>query len=202
MSNIRVPAAGEAVASKSTIFLAMTPKVRLQLATTIENLIALLDEIDGDADIEADGGDEPSLGWNAAGQPGFAEDIELDTSDDEDGHDCEPTLGASGGLNQTWSYQESTQHDECEDENEHGGDVLDEPHDEEDHEQFLGWAEKCGQTGVGMEGWTEPDNDESLDLFNFTTFTGVGYAEGREMVRSIGAFPDEPVRVFCLSQRR
>ncbi|TPN53979.1 hypothetical protein [Mesorhizobium sp. B1-1-7] len=209
MPNTHVPAAGEAVPSKCTIFLAMTPTLRLQLATTIESLIALLDEIDGDSDVEATGDDEPSLGWNAAGQPGFTEDVEFDTGDDEDGHDREPTLGASndynGSRNQTWSYQGSSQQDECEVENEHGGDILDEPHDEEDRESFLGWTEKCGQTGVGLDGWTEADDEGPEDhLWLGSGFTGAGYVEGREMVRKIGAYAGEPepVRVLCLPARR
>lgn len=36
--------------------------------------------------------------------------------------------------------------DECEAENEHGGDVLDEPHDREEDETELGWAEHLDQT--------------------------------------------------------
>jgi hypothetical protein len=42
--------------TQSTTFLAVTPTMRLRLATTIENLIALLDEIDGDENLE-DGSD-------------------------------------------------------------------------------------------------------------------------------------------------
>jgi hypothetical protein len=42
--------------AKPTIFLAVTPTMRLRITTTIENLIALLDEIDGDENLE-DGGD-------------------------------------------------------------------------------------------------------------------------------------------------
>ena len=61
-----------------TVFLPLTPAVRLRLEATIEALVALLDLVDGDADFEPanddedggdaeDGGDlEPWLGWTAA----------------------------------------------------------------------------------------------------------------------------------------
>ena len=42
--------------ANQTLFLALTPSLRATLATTIENLINLLDEIDGDPDAE------PTLG--------------------------------------------------------------------------------------------------------------------------------------------
>lgn len=55
MPNTLVPAAGGALpTAQPTFFLAVTPTMRLRIATTIENLIALLDEIDGDADLEDD----------------------------------------------------------------------------------------------------------------------------------------------------
>lgn len=57
MPNTHVPAVGGALpTAQPTTFLAVTPTMRLRLATTIENLIALLDEIDGDENLE-DGGD-------------------------------------------------------------------------------------------------------------------------------------------------
>ena len=57
MPNTAVLAAGGALpTAQPTTFLAVTPSMRLRLATTIENLIALLDEIDGDENLE-DGGD-------------------------------------------------------------------------------------------------------------------------------------------------
>lgn len=46
------------------LFLPMTASMRLRLEATIENLIALLDEVDGDPDIEPEiddnGDDEPT----------------------------------------------------------------------------------------------------------------------------------------------
>lgn len=53
MPNTAVPAAGGALpTAQPTTFLAVTPSMRLRIATTIENLIALLDTIDGDPDFE------------------------------------------------------------------------------------------------------------------------------------------------------
>jgi hypothetical protein len=57
MPNTHVPAAGGALpTAQPTTFLAVTPSMRLRIATTIENLLALLDTIDGDENLE-DGGE-------------------------------------------------------------------------------------------------------------------------------------------------
>lgn len=121
---------------------------------------------DGDP-AEEGGDDEPSLGW-AEMQARFNQygagdihnwflgyDRELDTADEEDGGDSEPTLGSperhppaagfsyafrrswDAGSQERWADGLPGDH-EREEENEHGGDILDEPHDdgadeEEDH---------------------------------------------------------------------
>lgn len=46
-----------------TTFLALTPSLRATLATTIENLINLLDEIEGDPDAEPTLGAPERGGW-------------------------------------------------------------------------------------------------------------------------------------------
>ncbi|MEP9372570.1 hypothetical protein [Mesorhizobium sp. KR1-2] len=43
----------------ATLFLAVTPSMRQRIETTIENLMALLDVIDGDPDFEAGTDSEP-----------------------------------------------------------------------------------------------------------------------------------------------
>lgn len=74
------------------VFLPMTRSMRMRIEATIEQLVALLDEIDGDpdredsADVEPDVDDEPSLGalndlfhqgaWGFNGY-GYGEDHEL-----------------------------------------------------------------------------------------------------------------------------
>jgi len=79
---------------------------RSELERRIEEMIALLDLLDDDADVE-------------------------------DGHDVEPTLGAENdheGRSQEFWAQPSRL-DECEAEDEHGGDILDEPHDDDELEE-------------------------------------------------------------------
>jgi len=69
------------------LFLPMTASMRLRLEATIENLIALLDEVDGDLDREPDVDDE-------------------DGGDDEPDADSEPSLGALNDHHSqgAWSY--------------------------------------------------------------------------------------------------
>ncbi|ANL52836.1 hypothetical protein [Rhizobium phaseoli] len=67
---------------------------RKTVEACIEQLIALLDQMDGDPDLE-DGGDaEPSIGSipRLVGNQ-FLEDLELDDCDDEEGGDDEPAMG-------------------------------------------------------------------------------------------------------------
>ena len=52
----------------------MTARERLE--AVIEEAIALLDQLDGDADDEANGDDEPSLGWTRHGALGNGLDLE------------------------------------------------------------------------------------------------------------------------------
>lgn len=88
-----------------TIVLTLDRRDRLTLATTIERLLALLDDLDGDADME------PNLGWSETAGKGFTAgqnaddresnladsptDREWDDSDSELGADAEPFLGWS-----------------------------------------------------------------------------------------------------------
>lgn len=85
--------------------------LRRRMQRAIDDLIAALDALDGDADFESANDDEPSLGWpgdgrGAAGRldgPAFDagdDDRELDAADDEDGHDrelCCEDEGEDGG---------------------------------------------------------------------------------------------------------
>ncbi|MGR9169614.1 hypothetical protein [Rhizobium sp. KDH_Rht_773_N] len=69
---------------------------RSAVEALIEELIALLDAIDGDPDLEDNADYEPSLGSTAKciGSE-CVEDLEFDDCDDEDGGDEEPTMGWS-----------------------------------------------------------------------------------------------------------
>lgn len=79
MPNTAVLAAGGALpTAQPTIFLAVTPTMRLRIATTIENLIALLDTIDGDENLE------PEL----AGFFGVGDDREGDDEREADPAEC------------------------------------------------------------------------------------------------------------------
>lgn len=139
----------------------LTPALRREIEATVESLIALLDSYDGDENLE--------------------EDTPL-----EDGADEEPTLGApenhpssrdtdwtgrfvprSGKLyrvpdksQERWAAG-STRDDECEEENEHGGDILDEPHDEDaDDEPSLAFTEALDQSSPHRWGeWSDLELD-------------------------------------------
>ena len=80
---------------------------RSALEALIEELIALLDSIDGDPDLEDNADGEPSLGSTAKciGNE-CVEDLEFDDCDDEDGGDEEPTMG--------WSNPEGIRSQICE----------------------------------------------------------------------------------------
>jgi hypothetical protein len=54
---------------RTPMTLARLRRRRKRLEDAIEKAIALLDEIDGDADIEDGADDEPSLGWTGSGHP-------------------------------------------------------------------------------------------------------------------------------------
>lgn len=88
-----------------TQFIRITPNQRRRIETLVQDLVNLLDFIDGDEDAEDNGYDEPWLGW-----------------------------GLGGAL------ENSMATDDREEENEHGGDILDEPHDdgEDAEEDFRG----------------------------------------------------------------
>lgn len=45
--------------TRATLFLAVSPDMRSRIESTIENLLALLDVIDGDPDFEDEGNTEP-----------------------------------------------------------------------------------------------------------------------------------------------
>ncbi len=170
---------------RETTFLAVSPSMRLRIETTVENLLALLDEIEGDENLE-DGGDaEPSLGWTRHGA-GWAEyrdgpaldDREAEDEHDEDGDpgedngDAEPSLG-SMGFYANGKLEYDLEADTSDDEP--GGD--DEP--------SMGWTEKGGQGPiVGLDPgamYYESDVDDTGG--GSLQFTGEGYAEGRAMLR-------------------
>lgn len=156
--------AEKAVPDENIFFLILDARDRVSIATTIERLIGVLDALDPDPDLEPDADSEPWLGWRDAA---FGRSIT----------DC----------------VDGARHDDREDEDEHGGDIVDEPHDQLDQgddEPLLGWVERDSQ-GVRMDGACfvsmagDPD-----DCYPFTgrplDFDGSGYRDGDELLRGIG----------------
>jgi hypothetical protein len=147
---------------------------RQLLEAQIEELITLLDMLDPDQDLE------PSLGTG----PGYPVDAEQEDEHLEDGGDSEPMLGANGGGEGTshlygWRRPTSRAADECEEENEHGGDVVDEPHDEDPDEGTLGAPE----SGVSQAYWSAGDNGregELEDSLGWTLTGALGSGDDRE----------------------
>jgi hypothetical protein len=96
------PPAGPASNSDSQLFLTVNTRSRLEVATSIELLIGLLDDIDGDPDLEDGSDDEHSLSGAVAvgaavvldvdGKPEY--DLEADDSDLEDDGTAEPSLAS------------------------------------------------------------------------------------------------------------
>ncbi|MER9590914.1 hypothetical protein NKI94_19175 [Mesorhizobium australicum] len=165
---------------------------RRSIADSIERLIDMLDAMSPDPDLEDGADDEPSLGSNALGsyQAGTTDDREGDFADFEDSgdeHDASASTNwAKGGH---WC-------EDVEEENEHGGDILDEPHDDQgEAEPSLGWGNVTGQTGVGVEGWGNADADTGFD--NGLGFTGEGHEIGREMVRRLMR-PEPSLKVITI----
>lgn len=86
--------------------------LRQKLEAGVEFLVSLLDEIDGDRDLEDDeredddceddrSDEEPSLGWTVA----FAWGVHADTDLEQDGSDSEPSLGWVEGIDQTSAHR-------------------------------------------------------------------------------------------------
>lgn len=188
------------------------------IGNAIELLIAKLDAMEPDPDLEPylagchggdrmidlEGGDgyegdcdrEPSLGWACNGQMG--RHLGYDSHDLEDDTDDEASLGWGQGSQAVLHVDT---HDEAEQENEHGGDIQDEPHDaldEGNDEPFLGWSETCGQgPKVGykndpavqcLDHAPDPNDLDSIGCYQRggpLDFDGSGYREGKEMLRDL-----------------
>ncbi|RWH32210.1 hypothetical protein [Mesorhizobium sp.] len=124
-----------AAAARETLTLIIDRSSRKELATSIEALIDMLDDLSPDPDLE-DGADaEPWLGWTDRGPQ------------------------ASSNM---FMEGRGSAYDDREAEDEHGGDINDEPQaDDSDDEHSLGWTEEGSQTGnlggYGSEGDLEPD---------------------------------------------
>ncbi|WP_292246816.1 hypothetical protein [Mesorhizobium sp.] len=168
---------------------------RRSISDSIERLIDMLDAMSPDPDLE------PWLGapeWR--GQPNWTEAISTDGEDDAgenaetgDG-DLEPN-GDERDASATASWAKGGHWDEnVEDENEHGGDILDEPHDDGifsgcDNEPWLGWGNDTGQPGTDVE--SVKDVQDSPD-YGCGGFTGEGKDMARQMLRTGRSRRPEP----------
>jgi hypothetical protein len=109
----------------------------------------------------------------------------LDTMDEnlKETGDSEPSLGwpEYRGLSQLAT---NVPHDDREEENEHGGDINDEPHDDDELEPFLGWSETCGNgEAVGPIPGSAALMDDPEAGDSALDFRGDGYREARRALR-------------------
>jgi len=145
------------------LFLTLKQNNRTAIATTIERLINVLDELDGDPDYE----------FQIS-----RDERELDECDDE------PTLGSvndyHGKADQTRWASGAHFLDECEEENEHGGDINDEPHDWDEKEPFMGSGETCGQ-GPKLNGQSVDPRVQCLDDVSDSNDCDAGFGTDRRV---------------------
>lgn len=149
------------------------------LADQMNALVAVLDRMDGDPDFE-DVGDELDVSWPEGFRP-FDTSLSEDAEDDdinEDSGDAEPTLGSVGHLpwnsQAFWADGAPGDH-EREEENEHGGDILDDPHDglDEDLEPNLGWSEE-----ESLRAGPATGSEFGPGEFKHLNFDAIGYRDG------------------------
>jgi hypothetical protein len=184
-------------------FLTLDRNDRTSVATTIERLIDMLDALDGDENLEPSLGapenhpggykDSDADGWKAKNADDREEACEDEGAQCEDEGavtgDNEPTLGAPEGTVRDQARWGNTAYglDEVEDENEHGGDINDEPHDPGDcgdSEPNLGRLETMHQ-GIGS--YSGLSDDETGLLAGNLAFEGEGYSIGNQMLDAAGA---------------
>lgn len=54
----------------------LTPRLRKRIEQVIEHLVSILDQFDGDENLEDGGDDEPSLGWTKSGYVTFTSSVD------------------------------------------------------------------------------------------------------------------------------
>lgn len=167
---------------------------RRSISDSIERLIDMLDAMSPDCDLEDSADLEPSLGWSADGVMGSCidlegpqDDLEPDNDTEANGDERDASATASWAKGGHWC-------EDVEEENEHGGDILDEPHDDGifggcDNEPWLGWGNTMGQPGVDTE--SLEDVQDSPD-YGCGGFTGEGKDMARQMLRTGRSRRPEP----------
>jgi len=160
-------------------FLTLDARDRTSIATTIERLINLLDDMEGDPDLE------PYL----AGAHGGDRFMDLEGDDSLSG-DCdrEPSLGwtvnGEHGMNADFASDWGDLEEECEDE---GACIQSQPHDDEgDAEPFLGWIEQESQGRVDAELALGVPTDADENGCGHLNFHGEGYHIANQLLRGAG----------------
>lgn len=134
-------------------------RLRWEAEREIERLIALMDAIDGDIDLEPCDDDQSPEEY---------------AGESDDSADDEPTLGSLvsiGTVGTNWDACRGLIADgEAEVENEHGGDVQDEPHDDDEScwkgACDISWPESAGRGPWFMPADAISDDDEDSDPAN------------------------------------
>lgn len=147
----------------------LTPELRRRIEQTIEHLISLLDDYDGDDSAEDDGTAEPLNGWpngdhfaphSVTNALSCDEDREVDNADYEDNADGEPWLGwTTSGLHGA-SYDTDL---------EVNGD---------EQEPLCGWSEGVDQTEPNSRDTTRPQ-----EWSFYSGFDGSGERVGMNLLR-------------------
>jgi hypothetical protein len=193
-------------------FVEVGPGIKDRLRTAIEALVDVLDSLEPDIELEDDerepeADEEESLGhWDAAPPAnGYDADRELDTADEE------PVLGSLGSCGSTsmpqteWArgpFDDRKAPDECEEEDEHGGDPNDtgEPmlgattamnqerawnsggqfasHPTCEDEPSLGWSDGRGHPQTVMPGYDDDREEQHDREHELTDDNGIGDADG------------------------
>jgi hypothetical protein len=100
----------------------------------------------------------------------------------EDGGDLEPNIGWASGERSSQGFDDT---DEREVEDEHGGNILDQPHDDDELEPFLGWSETCGNgEAVGTIPGSAALMDDPEAGDSALDFRGEGYWQARQALRN------------------
>jgi hypothetical protein len=185
-----VPEASPALVNADGVFfLTFSADDRAGIATTIERLINMLDDMDGDENLEIGEDEEPYLGWPNAGQPArlqMCDDRELDDCGDEHGGDDEFTLG--------WSEANSlTGHLSAGAYGLHDGEMepslgwTEEADQERRQERAEGWLPEDGEPLLGWcenagKGMTEAEPADERDGL---VFNGDGQDQASELLRAV-----------------
>lgn len=148
---------------------------RKSLAGSITALIDMLDDLDPDPDLEDDEIED-------------TDEREPDNDTEANGDERDASATQSWAKGGHWC-------EDVEEQNEDGGDILDEPHDDDgifsgcDNEPWLGWGNTMGQPGVDTKGLE--DVQDSPD-YGCEGFTGEGADMARQMLRTGRSRRPEP----------